>query len=330
MSERDRAILVVGGAGYIGSHVCKELFNSGYLPVCYDNLIYGHEWAVKWGPLVKGDLHDANLLRQVFARYKPEGVIHLAAFAYVGESVTDPGKYYVNNVAGTLSLLESMRACGVSTIVFSSTCAVYGVPRTVPITETNAPNPVNPYGSSKLMIERILQDYGAAYRTQYIALRYFNAAGADPDGEIGEAHDPETHLIPLIFDAALKRRDELAIFGNSYPTPDGTCIRDYIHVTDLARAHLLSLRLIASGRVSRLSVNLGTGKGYSIMEMIKTAEEVTGKKVPYRIAPPREGDPPVLVADALLAKEVLGWTPQCSDIRQLLRDAWNFHQTNAR
>ncbi|MGB7567365.1 MAG: UDP-glucose 4-epimerase GalE, partial [Chitinivibrionales bacterium] len=222
-------ILVVGGAGYIGSHVCKELAANGYFPVCYDNLVNGHEWSVKWGPFEKGDIGDRNRLREVIEKYKPSGVVHLAAFAYVGESVKDPEKYYVNNVTGTLSLLSAMHSCNVSTIVFSSTCAVYGVPKKTPITEQTAPDPMSPYGASKFMIERMLKDFHHAYGLKYISLRYFNAAGADPDAEIGEVHSPETHLIPLILDVALGKLPKLTVFGNTYPTADGTCIRDYIH-----------------------------------------------------------------------------------------------------
>ncbi len=320
------AILVVGGAGYIGSHVCKELHKNGYTPVCYDNLIYGHEWAVKWGPFETGDISDRNRLNQVFAAYRIEGVIHLAAFAYVGESVLDPAKYYANNVAGTISLLDAMRKNSVNRIVFSSTCAVYGIPAAVPITEKEPLNPVNPYGASKMMVERILRDYHHAYGLGYIALRYFNAAGADPDGDIGEVHNPETHLIPLALDAALGRRNELVVFGNGYPTPDRTCIRDYIHVTDLARAHVLSLKLLDKNELPGLSVNLGTGKGNSIFEIIRAGEEVTGRKIRHRIAPPRAGDPPVLIADPSQALKMLNWKAQYTDIRQILQHAWNFHR----
>ena len=326
MSKSLPAILVVGGAGYIGSHICKELHKCGYTPVCYDNLIYGHKWAVKWGPFEEGDLRDLERLNQVFAAHRIEGVIHLAAFAYVGESVTQPAKYYSNNVAGTISLLDAMRNNQVKNIVFSSTCAVYGIPKTIPITEKESMNPVNPYGASKMMVERILRDYHHAYGLGFVALRYFNAAGADPEGEIGEVHNPETHLIPLALDAALGRRDELVVFGNSYPTPDRTCIRDYIHVTDLARAHVLSLKLLEKNEPVGLSVNLGTGKGTSILEIIKAGEEVTGRKINYRIAPPREGDPPVLVADPSQALKTLNWKAEYADIRTIIQHAWNFQK----
>jgi UDP-arabinose 4-epimerase len=326
MEKSNPSILVVGGAGYIGSHICKELHRCGYTPVCYDNLIYGHRKAVKWGPFEKGDILDHKLLNRIFTTYRIHGVIHLAAFAYVGESVTDPGKYYANNVAGTISLLDAMRKNRVNRLVFSSTCAVYGTPKTIPITEKEPLSPVNPYGASKMMVERILRDYHHAYGLRFIALRYFNAAGADPDGEIGEVHRPETHLIPLVLDAALGRSRELAVFGNNYPTTDGTCIRDYIHVTDLARAHVVSLKLLKTHQTGALSVNLGTGKGTSIFEIIRAAEEVTGRKINYRIAPPREGDPPALVADPSEALKVLDWRADYADIRLILRHAWNFHQ----
>ncbi len=235
----EKPILVTGGAGYIGSHACKALANAGYMPVTYDNLVYGHREAVKWGPLEEGDIADPIRLESVLRKYGPKAVMHFAAYAYVGESVENPSKYYRNNVAGTLTLLDTMRTCAVDKLIFSSTCATYGMPEQIPITEDHPQNPINPYGRSKLMIEWILKDYAAAYGLKYVSLRYFNAAGADPDGEIGEDHDPETHLIPLVLDVALGRRDHLNIFGTDYDTTDGTCIRDYIHVTDLADAHLL-------------------------------------------------------------------------------------------
>ncbi len=319
-------ILVIGGAGYIGSHVCKELAANGYFPVCYDNLVNGHEWAVKWGPLEKGGIGDQSRLREVFEKYKPSGVVHLAAFAYVGESVKDPEKYYVNNVAGTLSLLSAMHSCNVSTIVFSSTCAVYGVPKKTPITEQAAPDPMNPYGASKFMIERMLKDFHHAYGLKYIALRYFNAAGADPDAEIGEVHSPETHLIPLILDVALGKLPKLTVFGNMYPTADGTCIRDYIHVTDLARAHVLSLKAIEKSGQDHISINLGTGRGHSIFRIIKASEEITGKKIAFSVAPPREGDPPELIADPSEAMKRLSWKPEYPEIRHIIQHAWNFHK----
>ncbi|MBN1131144.1 MAG: UDP-glucose 4-epimerase GalE [Chitinispirillaceae bacterium] len=326
MSADRTTILVIGGAGYIGSHVCKTIHRAGYIPVAYDNLIHGHRHAVKWGPFEHGDLSDSRRLLEVFSTHRPQGVVHLAAFAYVGESVEKPAKYYLNNVAGSLSLLEAMRASNVNTMVFSSTCAVYGVPRTIPITEQTPPDPVNPYGASKLMIERMMRDYHRAYGLNSVSLRYFNAAGADPEGEIGEEHNPETHLIPLILDAASGRREALTVFGNDYPTKDGTCIRDYIHVSDLARAHVLALRLIESSPSTCLSMNLGTGKGYSIRELLEVAGNITGKKIPHAFAARREGDPPALIADPGEAFRRLGWKAEYAEIETIMTHAWDFHQ----
>lgn len=323
---KTKNVLVVGGAGYIGSHVCKELALQGYQPVCYDNLVYGHEWAVKWGPFEQGDINDRERLCAVMTRYAPVGVIHLAAFAYVGESVTEPEKYYRNNVAGTLTLLEAMRSSSIENIVFSSTCAVYGIPKSVPITENQQLLPVNPYGWTKMMVERMLADFHRAYNLHYVALRYFNAAGADPDGEVGEAHDPETHLLPLALDVAAGKREQLHVFGSTYPTKDGTCIRDYIHVKDLARAHVCALRKLEEQQIAALSVNLGTGNGYSIYEVIVATEKVTGKSVAYTVDGIREGDPPVLVADPAEAAKQLGWIAEFKEIEPILQHAWNFHQ----
>lgn len=264
-------ILVTGGAGYIGSHACKLLHQAGFTPVCYDNLVYGHEWAVRWGPLVKGDVLDAAALDHMFETYKPAAVIHFAAYAYVGESVAAPARYYRNNVAGTLSLLEAMLRHRCDKLVFSSTCATYGVPERVPITEDAVQRPINPYGATKWMIERILADFVAAYGLRATALRYFNAAGADEDVEIGEDHDPETHLIPRILDVAAGRASAITVYGNDYDTPDGTCIRDYIHVGDLADAHVRSLRQLLQGAAGS-TYNLGTGQGTSVLEMVRCVE----------------------------------------------------------
>jgi UDP-glucose-4-epimerase GalE len=314
-------VLVTGGAGYIGSHAAKALSRAGYLPVTLDNLSRGHATAVRWGPFVQAGLLDAAALDAVFAEHRPVAVMHFAALSTVGESVADPGLYYSNNVAGTLGLLEAMRRAGCGRIVFSSTCATYGLPETLPITEATPQAPVNPYGASKLMVERILADAGAAYGLEHVALRYFNAAGADPEGEAGEAHDPETHLIPLALAAAAGQGAELAVFGDDYPTPDGTCIRDYIHVTDLARAHLLALERLRAGAPSR-AYNLGNGRGFSVRAVIAAAAAVTGRPVPHRFAPRRPGDPPVLVADAALAAAELGWTPERAALETQIADAW--------
>jgi len=315
-----KTILVSGGAGYIGSHTCKALAARGYTPVVYDNLVYGHEWAVKWGPLVKGDIADRAALDAAFETYRPDGVIHFAAFCFVGESVQDPAKYYRNNVSGTLTLLEAMRDHGVKPIVFSSTCAVYGMPQQVPMDESHPQWPINPYGWSKFMIERVLEDFGRAYGTRHCALRYFNAAGADPEGEIGEAHDPETHLIPLVLEAARDPKRTISIFGTDYDTPDGTCIRDYIHVNDLADAHIRALNYLETH--DSAAINLGTGTGNSVKEIIEAARAVTGLPIEPVIGPRRPGDPPRLVADRTNAGKLLGWNPRHLDIRETLAHAW--------
>jgi UDP-arabinose 4-epimerase len=320
-------VLVTGGAGYIGSHTCKALAAAGFTPVAYDNLVYGHEWAVQWGPLERGDILDGNRLAQVIATHRPEAVLHFAAFAYVGESVADPAKYYRNNVCGTLTLLDAMRAGQVGRIVFSSTCATYGVPQTTPITEDSPQNPINPYGASKLMIERVLADYRAAYALSSVSLRYFNAAGADADGTIGEAHDPETHLIPLVLAAAAGKRPNIAIYGTDYGTADGTCIRDYIHVSDLADAHVRALLAMRQG-APRPAYNLGTGHGVSVAEMIAAAGRITGRAIPVVEQDRRAGDPAILFADAARARHDLGWTPRQSDIDTIIASAWAWHQRN--
>ncbi|MCY3020458.1 MAG: UDP-glucose 4-epimerase GalE [Planctomycetota bacterium] len=317
-------ILVTGGAGYIGSHTAKVLKQSGFNPVTLDNLSYGHEWAVKWGPFEKGDLADGDFVRGVLTRHKIEAVVHFAAFTYVGESVTNPRKYYQNNVVNTLNLLNAMQDCGVKTIVFSSTCATYGEPQHVPISESHPQRPINPYGEAKLAVERMLHWYGGAYGLRSCALRYFNAAGADEDGENGEDHDPETHLIPLVIFAVQGKRSHVDIYGTDYPTPDGTAIRDYIHVVDLADAHVRALRHLLDGKGS-LALNLGTGKGNSVREVIAAVERVSGKKVPARETGRRAGDPPALVADARRANEVLGWKPRYTDIATIVEHAWRWH-----
>ena len=321
-------ILVTGGAGYIGSHTAKTLAAAGHRPIVIDNLSYGHEWAVKWGPFERGDLADAAWVAGVFDRHAVEAVIHFAASAYVGESMTDPRKYFRNNTVNTLNLLDVMVGHGVTRLVFSSTCATYGVPDRVPIDEAHRQAPVNPYGESKLFVERMLYWYGQAYGLRSVALRYFNASGADPDGEIGEDHDPETHLIPLVIDAALGRRPPVGVFGTDYPTPDGTAIRDYIHVVDLAEAHLRALDYLVGGGASA-AFNLGTGRGHSVREVIETVERVGGKPVPRVDSPRRAGDPPALVADARRAREVLGWTARFAELDVIIEHAWKWHTKHA-
>ena len=323
-----RTVLVTGGAGYIGSHACKALAAHGYLPVTFDNLVYGHEEAVRWGPLERGDTADRERLDSVIARHRPAAVMHFAAFAYVGESVTDPGKYYRNNVAGTLSLLEAMRDHGLGRLVFSSTCATYGHPDQVPIVESCPQRPINPYGMSKLMVEAMLSDFDRAHGLRSIALRYFNAAGADPDGEIGECHDPETHLIPLALDSAAGKGGPLTIFGDDYDTPDGTCVRDYVHVSDLAEAHVLALEALAGGAASD-AFNLGTGSGHSVREVLAAVGTATGNPVPHSIGPRRPGDPPVLVSGGAKARDQLGWTPRFSDLDTIVRTAHAWHGRDA-
>jgi UDP-arabinose 4-epimerase len=317
-------ILVTGGAGYIGSHTAKTLASAGYTPVVVDNLSNGHDWSVKWGPFERGDLSDAGWVADVVRRHRVHAVVHFAASAYVGESMTQPRKYFHNNTVNTLQLLDAMVDAGVQSIVFSSTCATYGVPQRLPIDETHPQAPVNPYGESKLCVERILHWYGQAYNLRWVALRYFNAAGADPDGEIGEVHDPETHLIPLVIGAALGERPPVGVFGTDYPTPDGTAVRDYIHVMDLADAHVRALEHLAKGGESG-ALNLGTGEGHSVRAVIEAVESVGGRPVPRVDSPRRAGDPPSLVADAARAREVLGWTPRHPELRTIVEHAWRWH-----
>ena len=315
-----QSILVTGGAGYVGSHACKALAEAGYRPVVYDNLSRGHREAVRWGPFVEGDLRDTAGLVVTLADYNIKGIMHFAALAYVGESVKDPEVYYRNNVAGTLALLEAMRQSAISILVFSSTCAVYGIPDQLPIAETTAKAPLNPYGETKFAIERALHWYGAAYGFRYAVLRYFNAAGADPAGEIGEDHEPETHLIPRVLRAALGTGEPVEIYGTDYPTADRTAIRDYIHVMDLADAHVQALGYLAAGGES-VALNLGTGRGCSVRQIIATVERISGRPVPFREAPRRPGDPPELVADPALAAARLGWQPRHSDLATIIRTA---------
>src|SRR5712691_2719139 len=323
-----KSILVTGGAGYIGSHTCKALARAGYQPVVIDNLSTGHRWAVKWGPLVEGSVADRALVRRAIEDYRIEAVIHFAANSLVGESMENPYKYLHDNAANALELLEAMRETRVRPLVVSSTCAIYGMPRQVPVSEAEPQVPVNPYGESKLFVERALHWYERADGPASVALRYFNAAGADPEGEIGEAHDPETHLIPLIIDAALGQRPAVHVMGTDYPTPDGTAIRDYIHVEDLADAHLKALEHLFHGGEST-ALNLGVGRGYSVREVIAAVERAGGRPVPARESGRRPGDPPSLVADNRRAQEVLSWTPRYPDLDQIVATAWEWHASQA-
>lgn len=324
MASLPTTVLVTGGAGYIGSHACKALSRAGYLPVVFDNLSFGHEWAVKWGPFERGDLADRARLDAVIDKHQPSAVLHFAAFAYVGESMDDPGKYYRNNVAGSLALLEAMRDHGIGRLVFSSTCATYGVPDHNPICENMPQNPINPYGASKLMVERMMRDFARAHEIRSIALRYFNAAGADLDCEIGEDHDPETHLVPLVLDAAAGLRPNITVYGDDYDTDDGTCVRDYIHVCDLADAHVLALRAL-EGRSDRDAFNLGIGRGFSVRDVIEAARQVTGKDIRVVVGARRSGDPASLISDATRARDVLSWHPKITELSQIVSTAWDWH-----
>ncbi|MBO0698483.1 MAG: UDP-glucose 4-epimerase GalE [Zavarzinella sp.] len=319
-------ILVTGGAGYIGSHTVRTLLARGHDVWVYDSLVYGHRAAAPAERLIVGDLRDADVLDHALVVHRIEAVVHFAAYCYVGESVTDPAKYYLNNVANSLTLFERMRRHGVNKAVFSSTCATYGTPDKVPMTEDTPQRPINPYGRTKLMIEQAMADYAAAYGWGCAALRYFNASGAASDGSIGEDHDPETHLIPLVIYAAMKKRPQIEVFGTDYPTPDGTCIRDYIHVEDLADAHALALERLTPGQKN--AYNLGTGRGYSVREVIRTVEKVTGLPVPVREGRRREGDPAELVAAAGKAARELGWKPKYAELEPIVRTAWDWHRTH--
>lgn len=320
-------VLVTGGAGYIGSHALRALLRSGHTPVALDNLSRGHREAVPSDvPFIELDVRDTEALTQALSAHRIECVMHFAAFAYVGESVAEPLAYYDNNTRGTLSVLEAMERAEVTRLVFSSTCASYGVPEELPIRETTPQAPINPYGSSKLMSEIMIRDYAAKTPSfAHAALRYFNVAGAAEDGSVGEDHDPETHLIPVILQAALGRREGVTIFGEDYPTPDGTCVRDYIHVEDLARAHLLALTAARPGE--HLICNLGNGNGFSNRQVVEVVREVTGHPVPVKVAPRREGDPATLVASADRARTVLGWVPRKPGLREMVIDAWDFYRS---
>ncbi|MGZ7119956.1 MAG: UDP-glucose 4-epimerase GalE [Methanobacterium sp.] len=318
-------ILIVGGAGYIGSHLNKEMSKKGYETIVFDNLSHGHEDFVKYGIFEQGDLGDIEEIRNVFRKYDIEAVMHFAAFTYVGESVEDPQKYYTNNVKNTLNLLQVMLEENVKVFVFSSTAATYGNPVEIPITENHPQNPITPYGRGKLMVEQVLRDYSDAYGLKYVSLRYFNAAGADPEGEIGELHHPETHLIPLILDAAIGKREDIKIFGADYNTPDGTCIRDYIHVTDLADAHILALEYLKNGGKSDL-FNLGNGNGFSVREVIQEARRITGRIIKEDEVGRRPGDPPILIGSSQKAMQVLKWKPKYNELSKIIDTAWTWHQ----
>ncbi|MFM7600072.1 MAG: UDP-glucose 4-epimerase GalE [Pseudanabaena sp.] len=321
-----QTILVTGGAGYIGSHAVKALQQVGYKVVILDNLVYGHQDIAETlgAELIIGDTNDRALLDRLFSDRQISAVMHFAAYAYVGESVTQPDKYYRNNVVGTLSLLEAMIAANIKTFVFSSTCASYGVPQQIPITEDHPQSPINPYGATKLMVERILQDFDIAYGLKSVIFRYFNAAGADSDGALGEDHDPETHLIPLVLQTAMGIREAITVYGSDYPTADGTCIRDYIHVTDLAEAHVLGLEYLLKGNKSEI-FNLGNGNGFSVKEVIDAAKQITGKPINVVMGDRRAGDPPALVGSSEKARAILNWQPKYADLNLILQHAWQWH-----
>lgn len=319
------SVLIIGGAGYIGSHCNKYFTQKGIGTIILDNLSLGHRYLVKWGTLVVNNIADPDALDQIFSQHKIDTVLHFAAFSHVGESVQEPAKYYQNNVVSTLHLLDKMREYQVKKIIFSSTCATYGVPQHIPITENHPQAPINPYGNTKLAIEFMLKDYCHAYNMSFTSLRYFNAAGADPDGEIGEDHQPETHLIPLVLDAIGGKRKNIQVFGTDYPTKDGTCIRDYIHVTDLAQAHFLAYLRLQKTTHSDV-FNLGNGTGFSVMEIINAANHITGKSCEVVMADRRLGDPPVLIGNAAKISQQLGWLPKYSSINTIVGHAWNWHQ----
>jgi len=324
MNRPTLPVLITGGAGYIGSHTCKALAAAGYYPVSLDNLTLGHRWAVKWGPLIEADLLDADMVERTIREHRIQAVIHFAGSAYVGDSMRDPAAYYRNNVLTTLKLLDVMRATGVRDIVFSSSCSVYGDPSHVPIDETHPTAPLSPYGQSKLDGENMLRWYGMAYGLRWMALRYFNAAGADAAGDTGEDHDPETRIVPRAIMAALGTGPQLQVFGTDFPTPDGTAIRDYIHVSDLAAAHVSALAALGSGTPSQV-LNLGTGRGYSVREVLQAVGTAVGREVPHANAPRRAGDPAEVVADARRAAAVLGWSPRESDLATIVATAARWH-----
>ncbi len=318
-------ILITGGAGYIGAHANKALSNKGYETLVIDNFVYGHKEFLKWGAFEYCDLADIDRLRLLFKKYPVSAVMHFAAFTYVGESVIDPQKYYLNNVKNSMNLLQVMLENNVRFFIFSSSCAVYGNPERIPLSEDHPLRPINTYGRTKLIIEEILRDYSDAYGLRFASLRYFNAAGADLDAEIGEWHEPETHLIPLVLDAAISKKDDIKIFGTDYDTPDGTCIRDYIHVSDLAEAHLLAFEYLLNGGRSDF-FNLGNGNGFSVKEVIETARRITGKEIKAVESERRQGDPPVLVGSSEKAEKVLNWKPKYNDLSTIIDTAWRWHK----
>ena len=325
LSADDKTILVAGGAGYVGSHACKLLAAEGYTPVVVDNLSTGHRWAVQWGEFEEGDIRNAEWLEQIFIKYQPIAVMHFAAMFDVAESVSKPDVYYNNNVIGTMTLLDVMQKCSVRHLIFSSTCSTYGSPVTIPLDESHPQQPINPYGMSKLIAERMMADYAKASELKFVALRYFNAAGADPEALIGEAHEPESHLIPIALDVASGRREKISIFGNDYDTPDGTCIRDYIHVDDLAQAHLLAMNHLINGGESQF-LNLGNEQGVSVRDVIASVKKVTACPIEIEEVEKRPGDPDQLISDSSLARKILGWQPARSGIDVLIEDAWRWHQ----
>jgi UDP-glucose 4-epimerase len=316
-------ILVAGGAGYIGAHTCLDLFNKGFTPIVYDNLSNGHAEFVKWGPLEIGDIRDRGKLDEVLRKYKPLAIVHFAAAIEVGESVQDPGRYYENNVAGSITLLRAAQAAGIDKIVFSSTCATYGIPLSIPMNESHAQSPINPYGRSKLIVEQILRDLDLYQGFRSFILRYFNAAGADPEGRIGEWHSPETHALPIAIETALGRRPHFQVLGTDYDTRDGTCVRDFVHVLDLADAHSRAIQHLLNNGASH-ALNLGTGHGTTVRELLETVKRVAGRDLNVKYGPRRQGDSPILVADNTLANRTIGWVPR-HDLRSIIDTAWNWH-----
>jgi UDP-glucose 4-epimerase len=319
-------ILVAGGAGYIGAHTCLDLSNKGFTPVVYDNLSNGHAEFVKWGPLEIGDIRDRSRLDEVLAKHQPQAIIHFAAAIEVGESVRDPGGYFDNNVGGTITLLRAAQAAGIDKIVFSSTCATYGIPSAIPMDESHAQLPINPYGRSKLIVEQMLKDLDRYQGFRSFILRYFNAAGADPEGRIGEWHSPETHAIPIALDAALGRRPHFQVLGTDYDTRDGSCVRDFVHVLDLADAHTSAIQHLLSNGTSH-ALNLGTGRGTTVKELLETVRRVVGHDFEIKYGPRRDGDSPALVADNTLAKRTIGWSPR-HDLQSIIETAWNWHSNH--